>query len=39
MEVDGHVDRGVVRSARHDGIVATAAESFEAGLERLRPLA
>jgi hypothetical protein len=39
MEVDGHVDRGVVRSARPDGIVATAAESFEAALERLRPLA
>jgi hypothetical protein len=39
MEVDGPVDRGVVRSARPDEVVATAAESFEAGLERLRPLA
>jgi hypothetical protein len=32
MEVDGQVDRGVVRSARPDQVVATAAESFEAGL-------
>jgi hypothetical protein len=39
MEVDGPVDRGVVRSARPDEVVATAAESFEAALERLRPLA
>ena len=38
MEVDGQLDRGVVRSARPDQVVATVAESFEAALERLQPL-
>lgn len=39
MEVDGHLDRGVVRSARPDQVVATVTGSFETALERLQPLA
>jgi hypothetical protein len=38
MEVDGQVDRGVVRSGRPGQVVTTAAETFEAALERLQPL-
>jgi hypothetical protein len=38
IEVDGQLDRGVVRSARPDQVVATVAESFETALERLQPL-
>jgi hypothetical protein len=38
MEIDGDIEGGVVRSARPGEVVATVAESFDAALDRLRPL-
>jgi hypothetical protein len=38
MEIDGNVDGGVVRSARPGEVVATVTQSFDAALERLRPM-
>jgi hypothetical protein len=38
MEIDGDVDGGVIRSARPGEIVATVTQSFDAALERLRPM-
>ena len=38
MEIDSDIDVGVIPSARPGEVVATATQSFETALERLRPM-